>query len=76
MCKEHILFQATAFLWHKKFKKGREGVEDDFRRGRPSASRTEAYVELVKKIVRGNHRLTVRLILDELGLNRNSVYFA
>ena len=60
------------FLWRKRFKEGREG---DPRCGRPSTSKNEANVELVKKIVRGDCRLTVRLISDKVGLNPNSVYF-
>ena len=55
-------------------KEGRDDVEDDPRGGRPSTSRNETNVELVKKMVRGDSRLTVRPISDELGLNRNSVW--
>ena len=66
--------RSTVFLWHKRFKEGREDVEDDPRGGRPSTSRNETNVELVKKMVRGDRLLTVRPISDELGLNRNSVW--
>ena len=59
----------NSFFWHKKFKKRREKVEDDFRCGKPSTSRDETNAELVKKMVRGDRRLTVRLISNELKLN-------
>ena len=72
--KEQTLSHSTVSLWHARFKEGCEDVEDDPRCGRPSTSRDETNVELVKKIVRGDRRLTVRLILDELGLNRNSIW--
>ena len=67
--KDHTLFRATVFMGHKRFKEGRDDVEYDPRC-------YEANVDLMKKMVRGDRRLTVRLISDELGLNRISVYFA
>ena len=72
--KEQTLSHSTVSLWHKRFKGGREVVEDDPRCGRPFTSRNKTNVELVKKIVCGDRRLTVRLISDELGLNRNSIW--
>ena len=74
--KEQTSSRATVFLWHKRFREKREDVEDDPRCGRPSTSRNEVNVELVKKMVREDRRLTVRLISDELGLNRSGVYFS
>ena len=74
--KEQTLSHATVFLWHKRFIERREDVKDDPRCGRPSTSRNEADVKLVKKMVREDRWLTVRPISDELGLNQNRVYFA
>ena len=56
------------FEWHRRFKGGREELEDDHRSGRPS-TRTDENVEHVRHKVRSNHRLTVRMIADELGKN-------
>ena len=56
---KHTLSHSTVFLWHKRFKEGREDVEDDPRGGRPSTSRNETNVELVKKMVHGDRQLTV-----------------
>ena len=42
--------------------------------GRPSTSITETNVELVKKIVGEDQRLTVRLISNDRGLSRNRVW--
>ena len=60
------------FEWCKRFKEGRENVEDDRRSGRPSTSRNEANVERVKQMVRDDRRLTVRQIADELGMNHTA----
>ena len=46
----------------------------DSRSGRPSTSRTVDNVERVKQMVRGDRRLTVRMIEDELKINRDSVW--
>ena len=39
------------FEWHRRFKEGREEVEDDHRSGRPSTSRTHENVEHVRQKV-------------------------
>ena len=66
--------RSRVFEWHKQFKEGRKDVEDDSRSGRPSMSRTADNVERVKQMVRGDHWLTVRMIADELEINRDSVW--
>ena len=71
---EQTLSHSTVFLWHKRLKERREDVEDDPKVGRPSTSRNETNLKLVKKMVGGDRQLTVRLILDKLGLSRNSVW--
>ena len=60
--------------WHKRFKEGHKDVEDDSRSGRPSTSRTADNAECMKQMVRGDCWLTVRMIADELEINRDSVW--
>ena len=50
------------FEWHKRFREGREDVEDDPRSGRPITSRTNENVKRVREKVRSDRRLTVRMI--------------
>ena len=59
---------------HKRFKEGREEVEDDPRSGRPSTSRTADNIERVKQMVRADHRLTMRMIAEELSINKDTVW--
>ena len=40
---EQTLSRSTVFLWHKRFKEGRE---DDPRDGRPSTSRNETFFDV------------------------------
>ena len=51
---EETMSSTRAFEWHKKFKEGREEVEDDPRSGRPSTSRTVDNIERVKQMVRAD----------------------
>ena len=55
--------------WLKRFKEGREEVEDDPRSGRPSTSRTEDNIEHVKQMVRADCRLMVGMIAEELSIS-------
>ena len=61
------------FKWHKRFEKGREEVEDDPKTGRPSRTRTDENITREKQLVQSDHKLTARMISDELSLNRESV---
>ena len=62
------------FEWHRRFKEGREEVEDDHRSRRPSTSRTDENVKRVRQKMRSDRRLTVRIIADELGINSERVW--
>ena len=62
------------FEWHKRFREGREDVEDDPRSGRPTTSRTNENVECVREKVHSDRRLTVRMIADELSMNSERVW--
>ena len=65
---------SRALEWHKRFKEGREEVEDDQRSGRPSTSGTADNIEHVKQMVRADRRLTVRMITEEVSINKDTVW--
>ena len=60
--------------WDRRFKEGREQVEDDHSSGRPSTSRINENVEGVRQKMRSDRRLTVRIIADELDMNSERVW--
>ena len=62
------------FVWHRRFKEGREEVEDDHRSGRPSTSRTNETVERVIQKVRSDCRLIVKMIADDRDVNSERVW--
>lgn len=70
---EDAMSRPRVFEWHKRFKSGREEVEDDPKSGRPSTTKTAENIDRVNQLVRSDRRLTVRMIAEELSLNRESV---
>ena len=62
--------RTQVFKWHKKFREGREDLAGDAKSGWPSTSRHEDNVKCVKVLVRADHRLTVRMVAEELALNK------
>jgi len=69
---EHALSRSQRFKWYKAFSEGRESIKDEPRAGRPSTSKTENNVEIVRALVRSDRRLTVRMIASELNLNHTT----
>ena len=47
---ESAMSRTQVQLWFKRFKKGRAGVNDDFRSGRPSTLTIVENIEAVKKL--------------------------
>jgi transposase len=68
------LSRTIVFKWHKAFKEGRESVEDDPRCGRPISSTTDQNVEVVQAVMAKDRRLSVRLIAEDVGLDKNAVH--
>jgi len=62
---------AMIFKWHKDFKEGRENGEDDPRSGRPISSTNDKNVEVVRAVMAKDRRLSVRVIAEETGSNKN-----
>jgi len=69
-----VLSSAQVLKWHKAFKDGREGVEDEQCAGHPSTSRSESNVARVKAVLDRDQRLSVRLIAEEVGLPKTDVH--
>ena len=66
--------RTQAFRWHKVFSEGRIFVEDEQRSGQPSATRTGDNTARVRELVRSDRRLAVRMIADEVNMNRETVH--
>jgi len=65
--------RAQAFRWHKMFSEGRNIVEDEECGGRTSTKRTSDNTARVRELFRSDRRLTVKMIADEVSVNREAV---
>jgi transposase len=70
---EYVMKKSSVSEWHMRFKEGREDVQDDPRSGQPKTQRTDANVDRVRTVVRADRTLGVRVIAEELNMNRETV---
>ena len=70
---DECLLCTQVFEWFKRFKNGREEIDDHPRPGRPCSSKTGANIEKVDKIIRENHRLSIRVVSEFTGIDKESV---
>ncbi|XP_025122167.1 protein GVQW3 isoform X1 [Bubalus kerabau] len=70
---DEVMSRARVFDWHKRFKEGREDIRDDARSGRPVTHRTDENIKKVKDLVCSNRQLTVRMMAEELNLDKETV---
>jgi len=68
------LLKTMVFKWHKAFKEGRENVEDGPHSGKPISSTNDQNVEVVRVVVAKDRRLSVMMIAEETGLDKNAVH--
>jgi len=64
--------RAQDFPWHKISSEGRNLIEDEQRSSRPSATRTGDNTARVRELVRSDGTLTVKMIADEVNMNRET----
>jgi len=65
--------KTAVYKWVKRFSEGRESVTDEERSGQPAKGRTEENIAKVRQIVRENLQLTVRIIEEQLKIDRETV---
>ena len=70
---EYAMKKSSVSEGHRRFKEGREDVQDDPRSGQPKTQRTEANVDRVRTLVCSDRRLGVRVIAEELNMKRETV---
>jgi len=65
---ESTVSQRRVYEWYKRFKDGREDIEDDERPGRPNTSITDSNVKKVENVIMESRRITIREIAKDLGI--------
>jgi len=66
--------RTQCYEWFKLFKEGRISVGQDPRTGRPTTSIDDDHVERVHAVIRGDRRLTLREVADEVGISIGSCH--
>jgi len=61
---EYAMKKSSVFEWHRRFKEGREDVQDDPRSGQPKTRRTDATVDRVRTLLLSDRRLGVRVTAE------------
>jgi hypothetical protein len=56
---EEYLFGRSVFEWHKRFKEGRESLQNDERKGCPSTSRTKESTKVIEKYMAEYQTLSI-----------------
>jgi len=66
------LSRTQIFRWYARFKSGVETIEDEARPGRPFSVRNEGLIAKVRKRIQEERCVTVRMMADEFGVNRET----
>ena len=70
---DNCLSLAQIFRWYALFKSGVETIEDEARPGRPFCVRNEGLIAKVRKRIQEERCVTVRMMVDEFGVNRETI---
>ena len=65
--------RTRVFEWHKRFVESREDVEDDPKSGKPCTSTTDTNIEMVWQLVRSDCHLTIHIIANKVGMDKEMV---
>ena len=72
--KDECLSQNRVFEWARRFRSGRESVDDDPRVGAPCTSRTAENLDRLRARVLSDRRVSVRMLADELNINTFTIH--
>jgi hypothetical protein len=70
---KNTLPRARVFEWHRRFLGEREDVKDDERPGCPVTMKTDENVDKVRTLVKNDRRLSIRIIAEELNVDKETV---
>lgn len=71
---DDCLSRTQVFEWHRRFKEGREDVNDDEHPGRPCDAITEENIEKVRDFVKVCKTSSVRFMEMELGIAKTTIH--
>ena len=62
------------YKWIERFRDGREAVEDDEGRGKPTTSKNNEKIDFARNLVKEDVQLTIYQIAETLGISVGSAY--
>jgi transposase len=71
---EESMSRTQVYEWHRRFKSGRESLEDYERVGRPATSRNEETIARVREIIRNDRRQSIDDVAEIVGISHGSCY--
>ncbi len=71
--REECVSRATTFLWFSKFRDSRKDVHEYKWAGHPRTSRTDDNITAVHAVLQHNRRSMVRLLEEQLHINRETI---
>ena len=71
---DDCLSRTQCYDWYRRFESGRTSIEDYPKSGRPVTSTNDDQIENVRAVIRGNRRLTVREVSEEVGISKSSCH--
>jgi len=69
---DNAMKKTAVYKCVKRFSEGRESVTDEERSGRQATNRTEENIAKFRQIVRENRRLTVRSIVEQMNIDKET----
>ena len=70
---DNCLSRAQIFMWYARFKSAAEMIEDEARPGHSFSVHNEGLVAKVRKRIQEELCVTVRMMADEYGVNRETI---
>jgi len=71
---DNCLSCAQIFRWYARFKSGVETIEDEARSGHPFSVCNKGLIAKVRERIQEERCVTVRMMADEFGVNRETIH--
>ncbi len=71
---DRMMSKSRIWVWHKRFKQGRNNFKDDKHTGRPHTGRSQDNIKRIQAALTRNQRKTVHGLAEESNISKSSVH--